>query len=83
MEPSRSELFVAWNECHRTEQRAELAPSHLTRRKIVRFVQCDHQHFVDPSEFLSRFAFRLAAIGLCRVYHHSVLIVQHPDATPL
>ena len=81
--PNSSQLFVAWNECHRTEQRVELTPSHLARRKIVRFVQCNRQHFVGPSEFLSRFAFRLAAIDLCRVYHQPVLIVQHPDATPL
>ena len=41
------------------------------------------QHFVDPSEFLPRFAFRLAAIDFRRVYHLPALIVQHPDATPL
>ena len=41
------------------------------------------QHFVDPSEFLPRFAFRLTAVDLCRVYHQPVLIVQHRDTTPL
>ena len=41
------------------------------------------QHFVDPSEFLPRFAFRLAAIDFRRVYHLPALIVQQPDATPL
>src|SRR6266700_5780862 len=40
------------------------------------------KHFVDPGEFLSRFAFRLAARDFCRVQHRPVLIVEHPDTTP-
>jgi hypothetical protein len=51
--------------------------------RIVRFVQWDSQHFVDPSEFLPRFAFWLTAIDFCSVYHQPVLIIQHPDATRL